>query len=47
MNKNISDQLEEALADAGIKRIYAVTGDSLNQVNAAVHRNGKIKALCG
>jgi pyruvate dehydrogenase (quinone) len=43
MNKNVSDQLVEALADAGIQRIYAVTGDSLNHVNAAVHRNGKIK----
>ena len=43
MNKNVSDQLVEALVDAGIQRIYAVTGDSLNHVNAAVHRNGKIK----
>jgi pyruvate dehydrogenase (quinone) len=33
----------EALVDAGIQRIYAVTGDSLNHLNAAVHRNGKIK----
>ena len=43
MNKNVSDQMVEALVDAGIQRIYAVTGDSLNHVNAAVHRNGKIK----
>jgi pyruvate dehydrogenase (quinone) len=43
MSKNISDQLVETLVDAGIQRIYAVTGDSLNYVNAAVHRNGKIK----
>jgi len=43
MNKNVSDQLVETLVDAGIQRIYAVTGDSLNHVNAAVHRNGKIK----
>ena len=43
MNNNISDQLVEVLVDAGIQRIYAVTGDSLNHVNAAVHRNGKIK----
>src|ERR1035437_1876378 len=43
MNKNISDQLVETLVEAGIQRIYAVTGDSLNHVNAAVHRNGKIK----
>jgi pyruvate dehydrogenase (quinone) len=43
MSKNISDQLVEILVNAGIKRIYAVTGDSLNHVNAAVHRNGRIK----
>jgi pyruvate dehydrogenase (quinone) len=43
MSKNVSDQLVEILVDAGIQRIYAVTGDSLNHVNAAVHRNGKIK----
>jgi pyruvate dehydrogenase (quinone) len=43
MNRNVSDQLVETLVDAGIKRIYAVTGDSLNHVNDAVHRNGKIQ----
>jgi pyruvate dehydrogenase (quinone) len=43
MKKNVSDQLVEILVNAGIQRIYAVTGDSLNHVNAAVHRNGKIK----
>jgi len=42
MSKNVSDQLVEALVEAGIQRIYAITGDSLNHVNAAVHRNGKI-----
>jgi len=43
MKKNVSDQLVETLVEAGIQRIYAITGDSLNHVNAAVHRNGKIK----
>jgi len=43
MSKNVSDQLVEILVAAGIQRIYAVTGDSLNHVNEAVHRNGKIK----
>ena len=43
MSKNVSDQLVETLVDAGIQRIYAVTGDSLNHLNEAVHRNGKIK----
>src|ERR1035437_9991380 len=43
MSKNVSDQLVEVLVEAGIQRIYAVTGDSLNHLNAAVHRNGKIQ----
>ena len=43
MSINVSDQLVETLVEAGIQRIYAVTGDSLNHVNAAIHRNGKIK----
>jgi len=43
MSKNISDQLVETLVEAGIQRIYAVTGDSLNHVNEAIQRNGKIK----
>lgn len=43
MGKKIADQLVETLVDAGIKRIYAVTGDSLNEVNGAVHRNGQVQ----
>jgi pyruvate dehydrogenase (quinone) len=43
MAKNISDQLVETLVNAGIKRIYAVTGDSLNEVNDAVRREGSIQ----
>jgi len=43
MSKNVSDQLVEILVESGIQRIYAVTGDSLNHVNEAVQRNGKIK----
>src|SRR3569833_343175 len=43
MAKSIADQLVEMLVNAGIKRIYAVTGDSLNEVNDAVRRNGQIQ----
>jgi len=43
MAKNVSDQLVETLVNAGIKRIYAVTGDSLNEVNDAVRREGSIQ----
>jgi pyruvate dehydrogenase (quinone) len=43
MAKEVSDQLVEMLVNAGIKRIYAVTGDSLNKVNDAVRREGSIQ----
>ncbi|WP_426670869.1 thiamine pyrophosphate-dependent enzyme [Mucilaginibacter sp. McL0603] len=43
MSKSVADQLVEMLANAGIKRIYAVTGDSLNEVNDAVRREGSIQ----
>jgi pyruvate dehydrogenase (quinone) len=43
MAKSVSDQLVEMLVNAGIKRIYAVTGDSLNNINDAVRREGSIQ----
>lgn len=39
----VAEQLVDMLVAAGVKRIYAVTGDSLNQVNDAVRKNGKIQ----
>ncbi len=44
MAKNVAEQLVDMLISAGIKRIYAVTGDSLNEVNDAVRRtDGKVQ----
>ncbi len=43
MAKKVADQIVEMLVENGVKRIYAVTGDSLNELNDAVRRNGKIK----
>lgn len=40
---NIATKLVDMLAEAGIKRIYAVTGDSLNKVNDAVRKDGRIQ----
>lgn len=40
---NISDLLVEMLYNAGVRRIYAITGDSLNPVNDAVRRDGRLK----
>jgi pyruvate dehydrogenase (quinone) len=43
MSKKVAEQLVEMLVNAGIKRIYAVTGDSLNELNDAVRRNDQIQ----
>ena len=40
---NIATKLVDMLAEAGVKRIYAVTGDSLNKVNDAVRKDGRIQ----
>ncbi|MCO6147583.1 thiamine pyrophosphate-dependent enzyme [Flavobacterium sp. NRK1] len=43
MAKKVADQIVEMLIENGVKRIYAVTGDSLNELNDAVRRNGKLQ----
>jgi len=43
MSKKVAEQLVDMLIQAGIKRIYAVTGDSLNELNDAVRRNPDIR----
>lgn len=41
--RTVADQVVDMIADAGVKHLYAITGDSLNEVNDAVRRNGKIE----
>lgn len=43
MSKKVADLLVENLVNAGVKRLYAVTGDSLNPINDAVRRDGRIR----
>ena len=43
MSKKVADQLVEILVNAGIKCIYAVTGDSLNELNGGVRRAENIQ----
>ncbi len=43
MSKNVAAQLVSMLAAAGIRRIYAVTGDSLNHLNDAVQHHPEIE----
>ena len=39
MAQNVSEQLVEMMVNAGVRRIYAVTGDSLNPVNEAIRKD--------
>ncbi len=39
----IADLLVEMLYNAGVRHVYGVTGDSLNPVNDAIRRDGRIK----
>src|SRR6201993_2155304 len=41
----VADQFAEVLANAGVKRVYGVVGDSLNVLTASVRRHGKIECL--
>src|SRR3982750_1747532 len=43
MATKVAEQIVEMLVAAGIERIYAVAGDSINELNDAVRRSGKIK----
>lgn len=43
MPKIIAEQLIDYLVEAGVKRIYAVTGDSLNYINEAVRKDGRLQ----
>jgi pyruvate dehydrogenase (quinone) len=42
MAKNVAEQIVDMLVAAGVERIYAVAGDSINELNDAVRRNPKI-----
>src|SRR5271155_4849912 len=43
MAKTIAEDLVEALAKAGVQRIYGLVGDSLNPVTDAIRRDKKIQ----
>lgn len=43
MAKSVSDLLVENLYNAGVRRVYSITGDSLNPVNDAIRRDGRIE----
>lgn len=39
----VADQLVSMLVQAGVKRVYGITGDSLNPVNDAIRRSGELQ----
>lgn len=43
--KNVSQFIVDTLADAGVKNIYAITGDSLNALTDAISKDGRIKFI--
>lgn len=43
MAQTVAEQIVQMLRDAGVERIYAVTGDSLNHLNDAIRRDGHIQ----
>jgi len=43
MSTTVAEELVETLAQAGVKRIYGLVGDSLNPVTDALHRSGKVE----
>ncbi len=42
MSKTIADLLNDTLVEAGVERIWGVTGDSLNAFNDSMRRSGEI-----
>src|ERR1700730_16133305 len=43
MSRTIAEELVDVLAQAGVKRIYGIVGDSLNPITDAIRRSGKIQ----
>ncbi len=43
--QTVAEQIVDQMADAGIKHIYAITGDSLNAITDAISRDGRIKFI--
>jgi len=43
MARTVADQFAETLAEAGVKRIYGIVGDSLNGTTDSIRRQGKIE----
>ncbi len=45
MTPTVAEQMVNQMAEAGIKHIYAITGDSLNAITDAITRDGRIRFI--
>jgi pyruvate dehydrogenase (quinone) len=43
MSQSVAEDLVDALAKAGVQRVYGIVGDSLNPVTDAIRRSGKVR----
>lgn len=43
--QNVAGQVVDIMANAGIKHVYAITGDSLNALTDAISKDGRIKFI--
>ncbi len=43
--KNVAQQITEMMAEAGIKHLYGITGDSLNALTEAISKDGRVKFI--
>lgn len=43
--RNVAEQVVDMMVSAGIKNVYAITGDSLNAVTDAISRDGRIRFI--
>ena len=43
MSRSVAEELIDALAQAGVQRIYGIVGDSLNPVTDAIRRRDKVR----
>lgn len=43
LKMKVADQVANMIADAGVKHLYAITGDSLNDLTDALVRDGRVK----
>ena len=39
----VADQVARMIGDAGVKHLYAITGDSLNDLTDALVKEGRVK----